>query len=750
MQEKEKSTKLSFSSYGAKISYGMPSIRMPEMKVKSAQQKPLPKISEIKAELIDPEIESNPEVWFEAGNSNIANKKYKESIECYTRAIALKSDHLFSIYNRAGAFLALGNLESALRDYQLSEKIDPNLFLAKYNAGAVLQKMGLKKEALECFLRVLMIQPSHVESLYNAGCILLEEKKYKQSLEYFDRALRVNNSIAEIHNNRATALQKLGDKFNALKGYQYALSINPKMADANCNYGILLADFNRHEEAANSLKMGISLGASSASAWHVLGMSQSELGKKKEALASLQKAMTLDSDEAGLLSDMLHMKMKLCDWEGLGELRKRVIEQVDSGLVPVNPFSFITSFDDLLRQRKAAEKYVKELFGSQNSSVAKPLKKSGGKIRIGYYSSDFQEHATMHLIVEMLLAHSHDDFEWFAFNLGDKEEGVMRARVQRAMDHFIDVQDWSDEQIAQKSRELNIDIAVDLKGFTGNSRFGIFYRRCAPIQVAYIGYPGTCGASCIDYIIADRIVIPEKYACGYTENVIRMPGCYQANNSKRKTSAMELTREDVGLPRDSFVYCSFNGNYKITPEQFDRWMEILSEVKNSVLWVYVDSDIAQENLIQAALARGVDSRRLVFAKPMKNEEHLARYKLADLFLDTYPCNAHTTASDALWAGVPVLTHAGQSFASRVAASLLSALDMPDLITHSPGEYVARAVEIGDSRARLNDLKDRLGYNRKNADLFDGKLFAENLEMAFRVVYERYLNGLEPTALNMAE
>ncbi|MCB1979641.1 MAG: hypothetical protein KDF25_09845, partial [Burkholderiaceae bacterium] len=194
----------------------------------------------------------------------------------------------------------------------------------------------------------------------------------------------------------------------------------------------------------------------------------------------------------------------------------------------------------------------------------------------------------------------------------------------------------------------------------------------------------------------------------------------------------------------------FPSIYKITPEQFDRWMEILSEVKNSVLWVYVDSDIAQENLIQAALARGVDSRRLVFAKPMKNEEHLARYKLADLFLDTYPCNAHTTASDALWAGVPVLTHAGQSFASRVAASLLSALDMPDLITHSPGEYVARAVEIGGSRARLNDLKDRLGHNRKNADLFDGKLFAENLEMAFRVVYERYLNGLEPTALNMAE
>lgn len=748
MFSKKNSPNINFPSYGVKVSYDMKSVRLSDSTSALKQQGSPSPTSENTNQLSVDLMESNAEVWFDAGNVFISKGEYGKGIECFTRAIALQPGHLFSVYNRAGAYLALGSLNEALTDYQAAEKIDPGLLLAKYNSGVVWQMMGMKAEALACFLRVLEIQSDHLEALYNAGCILLEDRRYVESLEYFDRAVRINSTVAEIHNNRATALQKLGDKFNALKGYQKALSINPKFVDACCNYGILLADFNRHQEAIDILVKAVKLGASSASAWHVLGMSQSEVGHKGEALVSLKRALKLDPGEGGLLSDILHMKMKVCDWDGLVDLRKEVIDQVDKSLVPVNPFSFITNFDDLLRQRKSAEKYVETIFGAISRENLKSHIRSDRKIRIGYYSSDFQEHATMHLIIEVLEAHSHENFEWYAFNFGGVEQGVMRGRVRRAMDHFIDVQEWSDEQIAKKSRDLCIDIAVDMKGFTGNSRFGIFYRRCAPIQVAYLGYPGTCGSDCIDYVIADKILIPEEFSFGYSENIAWMPDCYQANNSKREISNIGLTRHAMGLPENCFVYCSFNGNYKITPEQFDCWMRILRAVENSVLWIYIDNDIAKENLLKAAAARSIDPKRLVFATSMKNEEHLARYKLADLFLDTYPCNAHTTASDALWAGVPVLTYAGKSFASRVAASLLTILEMQELVTCSLEDYEMKAIEIGSKPAYLNNLKKSLFDNNKKSTLFDGKLFAQRLEMGYRTMYERHCAGLKPAAMKI--
>ncbi len=674
---------------------------------------------------------------------------HAQAIEFYSRAVNLKSDYLHAVYNRAGAYLALNKLRESLADYQKTAEIDPLLVLAKYNAGVVLSKLGKRDEAIVCFKKALEINGLHLESLYNLGCIYLEGKEYIDAIGCFDKAIGINPGVAEFYNNRASALQKIGEKSKALEGYQAALKINPAYASALSNYGVLLADFNRPSDAIFALKSAIKMGLNSVATWHVLGMCQNEFGDKKEALVSLKKAVDIDPDHDALLSDYLHVKMKACDWSGIGDLRAILRDGIQNRGLVANPFSVATSVDDLFLQRKVAEGYVSKIYGSHRELTNEFLIPESGPIKIGYYSADFQEHATMYLMIEMLEAHSHSEFEWFAFNFGPQQEDDMRRRVRGAVDHFVDVRGLSDVQIAEKSRELGIDIAVDLKGYTGNTRFGAFAYRCAPVQVSYLGYPGTTGAKCMDYIIADAVVVPGKYSRGYSESVVRLPDCYQPNNSQRKISSRTFTRAEMGLPEGSFVYCSFNANYKITPELFDCWMGILRGNQDSVLWIYVDNDLATDNLVKEAASRGVASNRLIFAKTMSNEDHLARYKLADLFLDTYPCNAHTTASDALWAGVPVLTLAGESFASRVASSLLASLGLTELITCSADDYAKKAIAIGVNFSEISALKERLNKNKQNAKLFDGKDRAKQLERAFHIMHERRMGGIAPSSISFA-
>lgn len=694
------------------------------------------------------ESESNPVKWFEAGNSAMQKGMHAQAIEFYSRAIDLKSDYLHAVYNRAGAYLALNKLRESLVDYQKTAEIDPLLILAKYNAGVVLLKAGRREEAASYFKKTLEINGLHLESLYNLGCIYLERKEYIDAIGCFDKAIEISADVAEFHNNRASAFQKIGDKTKALEGYQAALKINPAYAVALSNYGVLLADFNRPLVAISALKSAVRMGFSSVATWHILGMCQNEVGDKKEALVSLKKAMDIDPSHDALLSDYLHVKMKACDWDGIRDLRKILCVGVRNQGLVANPFSLTTSIDDLLIQRKAAEGYVSKFYGFHKELADGFQAPKPGRIKIGYYSADFQEHATMYLMIEMLEAHSHDEFEWFAFNFGPQQEDDMRRRVRAAVDHFIDVGGHSDAQIAEKSRELGIDIAVDLKGYTGNSHFGAFMYRCAPVQVSYLGYPGTTGAKCMDYMVADAVVAPEKYSHGYSESVVRLPDCYQPNNSQRKISSRAFTRAEMGLPEGAFVYCSFNSNYKITPELFDCWMSVLCGNENSVLWIYVDNELAADNLIKEAASRGVASNRLIFARTMNNEDHLARYKLADLFLDTYPCNAHTTASDALWAGVPVLTLAGESFASRVASSLLTSLRLTELIACSAEDYAKKAISIGLNFSEILALKERLDKNKQNAKLFDGKNQAKQLEKAFRIMHERRLGGVASFAISL--
>jgi predicted O-linked N-acetylglucosamine transferase (SPINDLY family) len=435
--------------------------------------------------------------------------------------------------------------------------------------------------------------------------------------------------------------------------------------------------------------------------------------------------------------------MRVCDWSDFDSQMDEVACGIRQGKNAAPSFVVVTMFDSPELQLRAAQIWVREACPTESALPAIVTRPRGSKIRIGYFSADFYGHATVLLAGGLFEGHDRERFEIVAFNFGLVARDNITEELTRAFDQFIDVHARTDEEIARLARDLGIDIAVDLKGFTLHQRAGIFAHRAAPIQVAYLGYPGTMGAPFIDYIIADEVVIPPQSRAHFTEKVVYLPGSYQVNGRNRPTGRSEISRADVGLPADAFVFCSFNNVYKITPAVFACWMRILQRVAGSVLWLLNENDTASHNLREAARRAGIDPQRLIFTGRAPLPEHLGRHWLADLLIDTFPCNGHTTASDSLWAGLPVLTYAGESFCARVAASLLNAADLPELVTNSLSEYEEMAVSLAGDRARLAALTERLNAHRMTLSLFDTERFARNLEQAYLQMYERYQADLAP-------
>jgi predicted O-linked N-acetylglucosamine transferase (SPINDLY family) len=378
-----------------------------------------------------------------------------------------------------------------------------------------------------------------------------------------------------------------------------------------------------------------------------------------------------------------------------------------------------------------------------------PVRIDKQKIVIGYLSADFHNHATSYLIAELLEQHDRNRFEIIAFSYGPNDRSSLRRRMEHAV-RFVDVEKLSTLETVQAIRQLEIDILVDLKGYTKDSRAQIMAHRPAPIQVNYLGYPGSMGAPFMDYVIADAYILPRDQEINFTEKIVYLPDCYQVNDSTRKISSQQLNREEYGLPEQAFVYCSFNANYKISPDIFDVWMRSLRATPSSVLWLLASNKFAPANLCRAAAQRGVDPKRMIFAKPCEHLEHIARHRLADLFLDTFPVNAHTTASDALWAGLPLLTISGQSFISRVAGSLLTTLDLPELITTNLAEYETKALQLQREPARLMQIRAKLEQNRNHASLFNAKRFARKLENAYRQMWAIHCAGESPHSFCVEE
>jgi protein O-GlcNAc transferase len=673
-------------------------------------------------------------------------KRPAEALASHEQALKLKPDYAQAYYNRGVVLRALNRPQEALMSYERALAIRPDYAEGYNNRGVLLQELGRPLEALHSYERALAIKPDDAEVYSNRANALQALGRLEDALASYDRALALNPQYSEAHGNRGNVLRELERFDEALTSYERALAIKPDYAEVHNNRGVVLQKLERPEQALRSYERALEIKPNDVEVHGNLGNALVRLRRWQEALDSYGRALEIKPDQRWLHGNWLHARMQLCEWRDLDSHITRLLREVAQAKKAVLPFYALALTDSLALQQQAARTWVNDSTSVNPLLPPIPKRQRPGKIRLGYYSADYHNHATAYLSAGLFEQHDRSRFELIAFSFGPPQHDDMRRRLTAAFDRFVDVRRRSDQEVAQLSRELQIDIAVDLKGFTEDARTGIFSHRAAPVQVGYLGYPGTMAATYIDYLIADLTLIPPESRQHYTEKIAYLPHSYQANDRKRQIGDRNFTREELGLPPTGFVFCCFNNAYKITPDTFDVWMRIVKRVEGSVLWLLADSETAAVNLRREAEVRGVRGARLVFAPRMPLAEHLARQRAADLFLDTYPYNAHTTASDALWTGLPVLTRSGESFAARVAASLLRAAGVPELITTTPEAYETLARELAADPRRLAQLTERLRGTRLEVPLFDTELFTRHLEDAYVQMYERSIRGLSPEHL----
>lgn len=638
-----------------------------------------------------------------------------------------------------------GNYERADSILVKVIKADSKNLPAFHILGLIKASQKKYKEAIELLGKAVKLDPNEPSLRFNLAKALMDSGAYMESIPHHKKAVELAPNNPEAWLNYGKAFSDLNAYEEALSIYDKALIINPGYAEAFLNKGATLKELKRYEEAIVFAESALRINPNLAEGWVNKGVALKEFKRYEEVISHYEKALSLKSEIDWLNGELLHTKMKICRWSGFTDNLENITNRLMANEKIANPFPLLALTDGVSLQRKCAEIYAQEKypFNPALGPITKTKRLEGEKIRIGYFSADFHNHATGYLMAELFELHDKQKFEIFGFSFGPIKNDEMRQRLEKSFNQFIEVGDKADVEISQLSRDLNIDIAVDLKGFTQDARMGIFSYRAAPIQVNYLGYPGTLGADYMDYIIADETLIPDHLQLGYSEKVVYLPDSYQANDSKRVIADKKFTRQELGLPETGFVFSSFNNNYKILPAIFDSWMRILNAAEGSVLWLFEDNNFATESLKNEAEKRGIDSNRLVFAKRMFLPEHLARHQQADLFLDTFPYNAHTTASDALWAGLPIITLMGESFASRVAASLLYAINLPELVTTSRAEYELLAIELATNPLKLNSIKQKLTKNRLTTPLFNAQLFTKNLEATYMQMYERDMADLPP-------
>jgi len=592
--------------------------------------------------------------------------------------------------------------------------------------------------------RSLKIDPNQPNALNNLGVIFLELNQPNEALIRFDSAITFQANYAEAHSNRGNALNDLNRLKDALESYDRAILINPGYAKAHSNRGNVLKDLNRLNEALQSYDCAITLMPNYANAYSNRGDALRELNQLEKAIESYEFAIKLNPDIEFILGELFKAKLSLCSWSGLVDRTRKIKTKISNNEKASSPFSLLAVIDDPELQRQSAKIYVNAKYPKNNILPKIERQAKSSKIQIGYFSADFRDHAVSHLTANLYELHDREQFEIHAFSFGLDTKDEFNLRIKAGVDHYHDVRSLSDKDIVLLSRSEKIDIAVDLGGFTKNSRTGIFAMQAAPIQVNYLGYSGTMAADYIDYIIADFTIIPEDKKHHYAESIAYLPYSYMVTDSKIKKPTMQFTREGAGLPVNGFVFCCFNQHYKIAPTTFVVWMRILKQVEGSVLWLSEANSAIISNLKQEAIKNGVEGGRLIFAPRLTfKEDHLSRMKLANLFLDTLPYNAHTTCSDALQMGVPVLTCIGNSFTSRVAASLLNAVNLPELITTTQDQYESLAIKLSTNSEEFTSIKDKLVHNLSSAPLYDTQLFTQHLELAYIEMYGKYCKGIDP-------
>ena len=644
----------------------------------------------------------------------------------------------------AFASAVTGDLGKAEQSLRKAIALCPNEAVLHSNLGNVLKDRGRLPDAIASYEQALRLNPAHADAHYNLGLALTKAEKWTEGIESYKRAIANNSAFADAYYNLGNALRELGTVADAIEAYRHAIRYKPRLAEAHNNLGALLTRRGDYAAAAVQLRAAIALRSGWAEAQANLGLALQNSGDFGAAVASFRAALKADSSCRSALTGVITCARAMCEWQTLED----DVKSWKGNLEQATPFSLLGVADDPAELLRVSVAHARS-FTVRPAPLWQGERYAHEKIRLAYLSADFHTHATSLLMTELFELHDRSAFEVFGISFGPDDKSGLRTRLSAAFDHFIDAREWSELEIARWLHEQEIEIAVDLKGYTRDARPGIFALRPVPVQVSYLGFPGTMGASFIDYLLADATIVPPDQTHFYTERVVFMPDSYQVNDRKRPIAPRTPSRAEEGLPEHSFVFCSFNNTWKITPEFFSCWMRLLHAVPRAVLWLLKDNAWAVENLRREAAALGISPERLVFAQRAPNPEHLARHRLADLFLDTLPCSAHTTASDALWAGLPVLTCEGRSFAGRVAASVLRAAGLPSLVTHSVAEYERMALELARDLASLAQLRSTLEANRATCPLFDTDRFRRNIEAAYRAMSHRYRAGEPPCELRVS-
>lgn len=670
-------------------------------------------------------------------------REFEAALDCHQRALQLRPAESGLWSNQGNTLHELRRYDEALAAHDRALALDAAYARGWSNRAGTLHAMGRHEEALAAYQRALELDPGYAEGWSNRGNTLRALRREAEALASCDRALEIQPAYAMGWSNRAALLRDRRRYPEALADCEHALQLAPDLADAWLQRGLVYYDQRRYGEALAQFEQALLRRPDYAEAWVNKGVALHELNRHDEALIAFGRALELQPDMDFQLGQWLHAKMKLCDWQGLDAQLERLFAKVRAGARVSTPFQVLALSESEDINHSAAVLWARDRYPPGPAVVFAPPKPGQQRLRIGYFSADFHNHAAAYLTAELFERHDRDRFEIIAFSFGPAREDEMRLRLRKAFDRFIDVREMDDAAVAAQARELGIDIAVDLKGHTEDSRLGIFAHRAAPLQLTYLGYPGTTGAGYIDYLIADATVIPPENRGAYSEQVVTLPDCYQVNDSTRRPASQSFGRSELGLPEQGVVFCCFNNNYKITPQAFASWMRILAAVPGSVLWLVEDNALVGKNLRAEAARAGIAPERLVFATRMDYPRHLARQRAADLFLDTWPYNAHTTASDALLAGLPVLTRIGSTFPGRVAASLLRAVGLPELVTESVAAYEALAIELGCDPSRLAALRMRLTANLATAPLFDTARTTRALEAAYLEMHRRRLEGQPP-------
>jgi len=718
--------------------------------------------NDIAVDLITKALIVKPE--FAQAHNNLGNvfkelSQLHEAAASYQKALAIVPNYAEAHNNLGNALKELGRRDEAVASYREALAINPNYAEAYNNLGNLHQSLGELDEAVANYQRALVIKSDFTEAINNLGCAFHALGKLDEAIASFNKSLAINPDFAKAYNNLGSAFQDLGRLDEAAASYNKALAINPEFAEAYNNLGSVFDRLGDFDAAAATYRKVLAFRPDLPDAHFNLAQTLCRREELGDALASYKNALSIDPEYEIAAANFLFQLQHACAWQDFEKLRPRVERFTRQSIIndeeaAVTPFSLVARSPDarenFMVARARSRKTADRMSGIKRNFPAPPEKSRGSKITLGYLSDHFRNHPTAHLITGLLGQHDRTKFNVFCFSYGPDDESEYREKIKNVSDAFIDIRSADHLEAANRIHESGVDILIDLNGYTADNRLEICALRPAPVQVNYLGFPGTTGAHFLDYILTDRAATPDNQSPNFSEKFVYLPHSFFVTDSAQSISDAPLAREDFGLPADGFVFCSFNSSYKIEPTMFEIWMNLLKGIPDSVLWLIKSNPLAEENLQREAEARGIDGARLVFAEKIPKDQHLARCRLADLALDTLVYGGHTTTADALWAGVPVVSVQGTHFASRVSSSILSAIGMPELITEDLTGYAALALRLALHPGELAALRSKLAKNIGTEPLFDTPRFTRNLENAYGRMWDRFLAGKAPEQIDLVE